>query len=328
MPLRRDFLINHRTTAAAVWITSTLLFSLLYWWAWVARPDSFILHSEFNLTPYDQLLAKLWPSGSSVMWDSTAMSSPTVVIDLEEFTKAVNEIDREATAAQSQLRSLEREQAAIELAAKAVYEDHSVKLRTSVEKYKRNAVSAESAAVERATESANALVSAAQISPSLTMAIAAANANVELATARYALAIREAEVGDYVLHHLREFADPDTTAKLEATEAKLATEREEQLALVGRLADLRVEAFNRLGDWYSKRTARLRWIDFWYFSIGVSTTATFGDIVPNSRMVRLFVLAQSVFSVLMVGYFVSLLGRRRSAPKPSKVELQSSDKYD
>ncbi|WP_367849682.1 potassium channel family protein [Rhodoferax sp. WC2427] len=248
------------------------------------------------------------------MWDSTAASSATSAIELDEFSKSVDEIDREASAAQNQLRALEREQKTIELAAKAVYEEHSAKLWSNVEQYKQKAVAVESAAVERATTVADALASAAQKSPSPAAAIAAANAKVDVAKAQYVLAVRQADTGDYVLHHLRELADPNTTAKFDATETKLATLRKEQISLMGRLADLRGKAFNRLEDWYSKRTARLQWIDFLYFSVGVSTTTTFGDIVPNSRMVRVFVLTQLIFSVLLVGYLVSLLGSPRSAP--------------
>lgn len=309
----RHLVFNRKTATAFAWIVSVLIFSLAYWGAWVARPDSFILNREFNLTPYDQLLAKLWSPSPGAMWNSTEASSPASAIELDEFSKSVNEIDREATAAQSQLRALEREQATIEQAAKAVYEEHSAKLWSNVEHYKQKAVAVESAAVERAATVANALVNAAQRSPSPAAAIAAANANVDLAKAQYVLAVRQADAGDYVLHHLRELSDPDTTAKFDATEAKLATLREQQNALMGRLADLRGQAFKRLEDWYSKRTARLQWIDFLYFSVGVSTTTTFGDIVPNSRLVRVIVLTQLIFSVLLVGYLVSLLGRPRSA---------------
>lgn len=314
MPPVRHLVLNRRTATAAIWIVSVLIFSLAYWWAWVARPDSFILNREFNLTPYDQLLAKLWSPSAGRMWDSTAASSPTSAIELDEFSKSVDEIDREATSAQKQLRALEREQAAIELAAKVVYEEHSAKLWSNVEQYKQRAVAAESAAVERATTVADALATAAQRSTSPAAAIAAANARVDLAKAQYALAVRQADAGEYVLHHLRELADPDATAKFDATEAKLATVRKEQNDLMRRLGDLRSQAFKRLEDWYSTRTGRLQWIDFLYFSVGVSTTTTFGDIVPNSRLVRVFVLTQLIFSVLLVGYLVSLLGSPRSAP--------------
>ncbi len=305
---------NRRITTVAAWILSVLIFSLAYWWAWVARPDSFILNREFNLTPYDQLLAKLWSPSAGAVWDSTSVSTSTSAIELDEFSKSVGEIDREATSAQIQLRALEREQAAIELAAKAVYEEHSAKLWSNVDKYKQKAVAAESAAVERATSIADALTAAAQRSPSPAAAIAAANARVDLAKAQYALAVRQADAGEYALHHLREFADPDATAKFGATEAKLATLRQEQNDLMRRLGELRGHAFKRLEDWYSTRTGRLEWIDFLYFSVGVSTTTTFGDIVPNSRLVRVFVLTQLIFSVLLVGYLVSLLGRPRGTP--------------
>lgn len=300
--------------AATAWVVSVLVFSLAYWIAWLSRPDSFVLNKEFNLTPYEQLLSKLWSVSPGAMWAASAASSPAISIELDEFAKSVDQIDREATALQHQLRDLETEQEELEVAAKAIYEAHSTKLWSNVEKYKKEAIKAEVAAVERATLTSEALANASQQTPSPVAAIAAAKANVELAKAKYALAVRQAEVGEYVLGHLREFADPEATAQFDATEAKLGAMRQKQLELTGTLAKVRGQAFSRLEDWHAKRTARLEWIDFVYFSVGVSTTTTFGDIVPNSRSIRVIVLVQLVFSILLVGYLVSLLGSSRSAP--------------
>lgn len=313
MPPVRHLVLNRKTASVAAWIVSVLIFSVAYWWAWIARPDSFILNKEFNLTPYDQLLGKLWSPSPGAMWESTAAASPSFTTELDDFSKSVGEIDRQAVSAQAELRALEREQSVIELASKAVYQEHSAKLWANVEKYKQKTVAGELTAVERAKAIADALAVAAQQSPSPAAAISAANARVDLVKAQYALAVRQADASEYALHHLRELADPDATEKFEATEAKLASLRQKQDDVSRRLGDLRGQAFKRLADWYSTRAARLEWIDFLYFSVGVSTTTTFGDIVPNSRLVRVVVLTQLIFSVLLVGYLVGLLGIRRGA---------------
>lgn len=300
--------------AVTAWVVSVFIFSLAYWNAWLSRPDSFVLNKEFNLTPYQQLLSRLWSESSSAMWAASATSSPAIAIELDELSASVDKIDREATALQRQLHELETQQRKLELAAKAIYDEHSTKLWSNVEKYKMEAVKFEIAAAERAKLAAEALAQASQQTPSPVVSIAAANANVELARAQYALAVRQAEVGEYVLGHLREFADPEATAQFDATEAKLAAIRHKQLELMGALGKVRGQAFSLLEDWHAKRTARLEWIDFVYFSAGVSTTTTFGDIVPNSRFIRVIVLVQLVFSILLVGYLISLLGSPRSPP--------------
>ena len=185
--------------AVTAWVVSVLVFSLAYWNAWLYRPDSFVLNKEFNLTPYQQLLSRLWSESSGAMWAASATSSPAIAIELDQFSASVDKIDREATALQRQLRELETEQRELELAAKAIYEEHSTKLWSNVEKYKIEAVKAEVAAAERAKLAAEGLAQASQQTPSPVASIAAANANVGLARAQYALAVRQAEVGEYVL---------------------------------------------------------------------------------------------------------------------------------
>lgn len=304
---RPRLIASRKTQAAFAWVVSVFLFSLFYWLAWVKGPDSFILNKEFNLTPYEQLMSKLWTQDKGSMWGVTTASAPTTTTELDEFTKSIEEIDREAISAQAQIGALRAEQSRLELAEKAVYAEHSAKLWANVDHYKTTAVKSQAADVEAAAGVAAALMKAAEDSGSPVAALAAANANVKLASAEYALAVRQAEAADYVIHHLRELSDPSTTAQLNASNAKLSEIHQKQLQLTSHLSNIRSRAFSKLDEWYSKRTHRLEWIDFLYFSTGVSTTTTFGDIVPNSRPVRVIVLLQLIFSVLMVGYFVSLL---------------------
>lgn len=306
-------LASRKTQATFAWIVSVFLFSFIYWFAWVARPDSFILNKEFNLTPYEQLMSKLWTQNNDAMWDATSASTPIISTELDEFTKTIEEIDREATSIQAQVGALRTEQSRIELAEKAVYEEHSAKLWANVERYKADAIKSQAADVEAAASVFAALKKAADVSGSPTAALAAANAKVKLATAEYVLAVRRAESADYVIHHLRELADQNTIAQLDASNARLSEISQKQLRLTSQLADIRSRAHSRLREWYAGRASRLEWIDFLYFSTGVSTTTTFGDIVPNSRTVRVLVLLQLILSILVVGYLVSEL----TAGKPS-----------
>lgn len=307
--------MRHRKSVIVfAWILSALMFSFVYWFTWRTSPDSFILNKEFNLTPYEQLTDKLWSQRSDAIWDHSSGSQSTPSIELDELYKRVKELNREAASAQIQLSALEHEQAAIELAAQTVYAEHSAKLWSNVEKYKRTAIAVESAEVEKMTIVTDALASVAQTLSSPAANVAIANARVELARRQYTLAVKNAAVSEYVLQHLRELADPDTTAKFEATKQKLVLLRKEQSDLVEKLHVFRTRAFKLLEEWYSTRTERLEWIDFLYFSVGVSTTTTFGDIIPNSRVVRVSALIQLIFSLLLVGYLVSLLGHVRSKP--------------
>lgn len=292
---------------AALWVASVVLFSLVYWGYWNVRPDSFILNKEFNLTPYDQLLSRLWQPNQNAMWGESPGSKAGIAADLEEFMNSVNELDMEATSVLKQLQILQEQQKTLEDRQSAVYQQHDTKLWANVEKYKSDATRKEEEAAQRAREQVSRLESIAGSSPSSSISLVIANAKVKLAYANYAVAVRRAEAADYVIHNLRALGDSATTAELDTLRSRLSETSKEQLDLTFRLGTIRERAFAKLRDWYSIRTSRLDWIDFLYFSAGVSTTTTFGDIVPNSRAVRVIVITQLVVSVLIVGYFVSLL---------------------
>lgn len=49
------------------------------------------------------------------------------------------------------------------------------------------------------------------------------------------------------------------------------------------------------------------WLDFAYFSVMAQTTVGFGDIVPNSRFVRVLVMAQCLAGLLIVSFIVTII---------------------
>jgi hypothetical protein len=60
----------------------------------------------------------------------------------------------------------------------------------------------------------------------------------------------------------------------------------------------------------SERIDRVGFLDFVYFSIGVATGTTFGDIVPNHVFTRSIVAVQLLTSIIIVGFFVNSLSPR------------------
>ncbi|QHW35354.1 two pore domain potassium channel family protein [Paenibacillus rhizovicinus] len=51
--------------------------------------------------------------------------------------------------------------------------------------------------------------------------------------------------------------------------------------------------------------------DFWYFSAITITTLGFGDITPNSTPVRRVVMFETLFGVLLLGFYMSKVGLNR-----------------
>ena len=99
--------------------------------------------------------------------------------------------------------------------------------------------------------------------------------------------------------------------------------QEQTLALKSQMANLR-ESTNRFREklydaFVAYRKVALRILGYWdffYFSVGAATTATFGDIAPNSKLVRILVCIQVLGSIMGTGVIVSGLTKDRPLMVP------------
>ena len=181
---------------------------------------------------------------------------------------------------------------------------------SNVERYKAKVLFAEDEAEKRAIEGIKTLEKAFGSTLNAHQELILANARIESTQAAYRAAVKRAEVGSYVLANLQQFMEPLAIETVDKLNSSLRENILKQGQVRRQLFQLREQADKSLKDWYRTRQSRLDWIDFLYFSVGVSTTTTFGDIVPNSRLARLLVLFQLVVSVLLVGYLVGHLASR------------------
>jgi Ion channel. len=139
-----------------------------------------------------------------------------------------------------------------------------------------------------------------------------AQARLDAAHASYLAAVKKSEVSNYIVDNLGLFADQEHI--LEVTRISIARSNSisKEVALAKEIYDIHQNAWNELSKWHEARKARLEFLDFIYFSVGVSTTTTFGDITPNSRGARVAVLLQLTLSLLLLGLIVT----RISTPTP------------
>lgn len=297
----------------ALWIASVLMFATVYWGFWKTKPDAFIVNREFNLTPYSSLVARLWPEDTTQSWGKVAQQT-TSSIDLDELTREINNLDAEATNAIKQIAGVSTRQKQLEGENRLHYQKHSDLLWDNVRKFQIKETQQTDDDVRAAELELNQLEELSARQPSSNLAIAVANSKVKVAQASYQAAVKRAETGEYILKNLRNLADPSTTAKMDSLQEQIASASGLHNELSDQLRKIRSKAYDRQQEWYLARTSRLDWLDFLYFSIGVSTTTTFGDIVPNIRAVRMVVLLQLIGSIFIVGYLVNSSISRQPPP--------------
>jgi hypothetical protein len=297
----------------ALYVASAATFALVYWVVWLMSPDSFILHAELNLLPIENLRNFSWdgtsPVGETFSTDDLVTLSVRARTEIESYrrlSRLVPQIEKEI----ERLRSQD-EAASKELMNAMVKEFDDYKDRI-LEPFK-NTTSGLAATAADLRERIKSTKDPAYRSH---LEVEEAQVQVEIARINVRQARETVRIYDMFLSDLTRFQDPAMVKKSHAlvdllrnTETRLDQARSEQGVLRSKMHDIWVKA-------REARAGRLNYVDFLYFSLGVSTTVTFGDIIPNNRIVRGVAIAQILLSIFLVGTLVtgisdSLLQRRK-----------------
>lgn len=139
---------------------------------------------------------------------------------------------------------------------------------------------------------------------SLQLRVNISDKKVELADINLEKVIKESDINLYFLNNYSDFADSNIRENISKLEKQFAEENRKQQKLKELKEETETELDNFFSQEYYKRVNFLNFFDFLYYSIGISTTTTFGDIVANTRSVRSFVSLQLFISVIILSAFV------------------------
>ena len=135
--------------------------------------------------------------------------------------------------------------------------------------------------------------------------VAEANLRVKLAEMRVVQAEQMAEAYRYFISNIGQFGDPQLMAQMDQLHDKTQAQAREREQAWDLLSQKRTELIDVAKTWRKQRLDAVSWLDFLFFSIGISTTTTYGDVVGNSRLVRCLIATQLLICVFVMAGFVS-----------------------
>ncbi|MCE0846009.1 ion channel [Buttiauxella sp. A2-C1_F] len=266
------------------------LFAGVYYVTWLARPDSFIKNNELNTTPLQNVI-HLASSRDEYI---TPLMGGIKKSDLDERTnKLINDFNT----------TNEESKKLHELIAENKVKEEP--LRSQLEKLwgqnSTNYVNKSTKKLE--SELDNKILEQKEIESKSTvsnrseMASASALKAIEIQQAHLDIAIAKYSASSYVLAHGMEFHDPDTLSKIKAITKSTRDARKKIESNDLKITSIKATAYQLA---ISIRQDNLNYIDFLYYSVGIATTTTFGDILANDRIIRLFVCIQLLISILIL----------------------------
>jgi len=276
---------------AALYFGAALLLSCAYYLVWWVNPDAFIVHQEMNLRPL-----ALWRRANAQPRSHVGKNAATGTTSLEQVNDKYSKLAAEEFQLEDELSKLKPE---LDIAEQEVrrlghlHNEASAKnVKDILEQERRDTQNRRDAALaeftKRVQRNPNELEDAKRVVDNAFKSIAA-----EQGLSTDAMISQAANTGHLAqLNEAIRLRD-DLLSRWVETDRKLL--------------DTRSNIRKLIESWEKERLARLSYFDFLYFSMGVATTNTFGDLVPNDRVVRFLIVVQLVLSLVLIGLFVNAI---------------------
>jgi len=288
-------------------------FSVLYKLSFVINPDSFILNNQLNLTPIQDLHEYLWNDKKSEDkafplrgLDKLQLDLGKLILKLDLLEKETNTIKKERELLENNINSF------FEVNSKAMWENARKyeKKQKELEVYKTEKELAEEIKLLESLAKENAW--------NISYGVIIANKRVELANVRVITAKKDYETSSYILKNIGSFSDSKIINRIRDLENNLEEIKALQEMSDSKVGEIRNTMYTYLREWTKERADALSFTDFFYYSIGISTTTTFGDITANSSLIRAFVSLQLFLSVFIMGGFVNSVIHEKNSNKAVK----------
>jgi len=127
--------------------------------------------------------------------------------------------------------------------------------------------------------------------------------NAEKAQKAYEVQVVTAKVYDKGFTHMTAFYDKGIYKKFNQLTDGITKDRARKTDLLNRIDTLSNQIYRINYQYHSARVSRVSPFDFLYFSIITATTTGYGDILPNTSLIRMLVSAEVLLNLILFGLF-------------------------
>jgi len=252
-----------------------LFFASVYWFFWSVFPDSFVKNDYLNSTPIENV-SRVAFGVSPEIQDGRFFSQSDIANKSDDLVGKYNEIILRGVELNNNLVGASIKENALRKQNDALWSvNYENFIQDSVKGLHQDLIKLK--AINKSEGQYD---------------VAIAELNLEIA-----LKIKEAN--DYAFNHLADFNDKKIWREIlekSALQDKLRIE-------IDKNEKQRMQLQTKAADFLSNRQRPdIRIWDFFYYSVGISTTTTFGDIMASSRGARAVVTFQLLISIFILAF--------------------------
>ncbi|ENC7788563.1 MULTISPECIES: ion channel [Enterobacterales] len=279
-----------KNKAAITYSLIILFFAAVYYFTWLVYPDSFIKNNSLNSTPIHNAINLAFSYNGEIHEDYDNISN-------EDFSKETLKAKKEFDIIISQNIKLESILSQQESKLKLINVNLSKAWARNTQAYVDETSLKHHKELNAKESELKAILSQKNKIQESQFNIILADKNIEISEVKLRIATSELDALEYVLSHVGDFNDPKLVSELSAANKIIDDTRSKLIINNKEMIKIR----NNVQDLLSKRQKEdLNLWDFAFYSIGISTTTTFGDLVANSRLIRMLVCIQLLLSILVL----------------------------
>lgn len=276
---------------------------------WSVKPDSFIINPDLNFQPFQEINSFLWEDSSSY----TVYRSRNLSAIKEEYDKSylnIRNVKKKLKEIDLRFQELEKETDALSIKHNGeVDEKFSEYDERLLEPFKKKEVKLKQELTRLEENPSNNFKNKSN----LDKVIIVGKKRIELASARLKTASQASKNSQFLLSNVTMFFSNTTISAYNDISNERRSLYQKRYDLEIKRDISRVNAIEALGRDLDQIRNRVEWSDFLFFSIGISTTTTFGDLVVNDRVMKSLVSIQLLICLFIVAAFL------KSAIKSNRV---------
>lgn len=275
---------------AISYLVIILLFALIYNGTWSFNPDSFVKNNALNSTPVHDAVNLAYANNEVKNEDPVSISREVFAEQILTLTNQYNEIKIENLELEEKLSQQQEK-------LKKIGERQSVTWGKNTQKYIANSLKDLHNTLITKNSERDAILSLKSKNNSSQINVLLAEKNLEIAKVKLEITYKENDANVYILSHAGEFNDPEVVNQLDTINKEIDETRTKIINNEKKKMDIRNKSQSML---VKLKKDDLNFWDFLFYSIGISTTTTFGDLLANSRVIRFLVCVQLLLSIIVL----------------------------
>lgn len=286
---------------AVSYLVSVLVFSVIYYISWQKSPDSFIVNQELNSQPFADINQFIWGEEDNYQIGYT--------YSLNALKESYDKVYKEIASVLSQLEELKLKKAELEESSKELSKKHADELERNFVTYDekmlapyKDAEREQQLVIERLERE---LPKEVETQKDVDKIKELGVEKIKLAQLRVNTAAQATKNSQEVLDNPLRFVSDAINTEFNRIMLLERQQYEEWRKLELSRGELRVKAIEEISANRKLVLSKVGWVDFWFYSVGISTTTTFGDLVPNNKSTKLLVSLQLLICVFILGGFVN-----------------------